>query len=49
MVVVTARTEPPPPAHTTELLDELGRLPSVDRIRLARLDRLTSHASCGAS
>ena len=39
MVVVTARTEPPPPTHTTEFLDELNRLPMVDRIRLARLDR----------
>lgn len=38
-VVVTARTEPPPSESTTTLLDELNRLPQVDRIRLARLDR----------
>ena len=30
---------PPPPEHTTEFLDELNRLPMVDRMRLARLDR----------
>ncbi|MGH3364581.1 MAG: helix-turn-helix transcriptional regulator [Nocardioidaceae bacterium] len=39
LVVVTARTEPPPTEHTTEFLDELARLPSVDMVRLTRLDR----------